>query len=114
MDILEVSSESEVFRGEVVQQVGVSYVSSYLLNLCITGLNCVLGHCSAVYTILVLQNTSVNEMNIVMNHAPCAGSIVRPVDHAVVHLATTVPLTPPFIEEKKHLYISAIWLLETI
>ena len=30
-----------------------------------------------------------------MNHAPYAGSITRPVGHAVVQLSTTVPRMPP-------------------
>ena len=54
-------------------------------------MNAVLGHDSALarlYT--VSESTWTNEMNLVMNHAPGAGSIARPGDQQ----SSTLPLYP--------------------
>ena len=59
-------------------------------------INCVLDHDSALYGFTVPGTTWDNEMTFVMNHAPGAGSIARPVDQhasspACYHCITDVP-----------------------
>ena len=53
--------------------------------------NGVLGHISGY---IGPGTTRANEMDLVMNHAPGAGSIAGHVDHAVAQRATTAPRTP--------------------
>ena len=56
-------------------------------------MNGVLGHDSAFVRLCWAGDNLANEMNFVMNHAPGAGSITRPVDQR----ATTVPRMSPIV-----------------
>ena len=56
-------------------------------------MNDVLGHHSTLQGYIGLGTTWPNEINFVMNHAPGAGSTVRPVDQqsGALHYAMTAP-----------------------